>query len=91
MSKTLTLDEIFYPVYNYGWPGTGMPNTQKQMSPDELKQAILQWVADEVVGENEPLNIIDSENHRTTFTRGYNSLRNEQRQTLKDHGWKEES
>lgn len=34
------INEILFPIYNYGWPGTGMPGTQKKMSHAEAKQAI---------------------------------------------------
>lgn len=50
---------------------------------DEAKQAILQWVADEVVGkdENRPSGIIAN-------TPARNYFRDEQRQILKREGWK---
>jgi len=38
------LDEILDPIYNYGWPGTGMPGTQQQMSYSEAKEAIKQLI-----------------------------------------------
>lgn len=35
------LDKILYPIYNYGWPDTGMPGTQKQMTSAEARDALL--------------------------------------------------
>jgi hypothetical protein len=59
---------------------------QKQYSIDvaPLKQAILQWVADEVVGENLLLNTdphIGQDIH--------NAIKAKQRYILTQHGWKQ--
>lgn len=47
------------------------------------KQAILNWVAEEVVGEDLPLNTEPS-----TGQRIHNSVKAEQRNILKQHGYK---
>lgn len=60
---------------------------ESAMNQDQAKQAILQWVADEVVGKN--ILVVD-----VTLKDNYvkkdakNDLKDEQRQILKDHGWK---
>ena len=64
---------------------------------DRCKQAILQWVSDEVVGGrdiapsskfNDAMDIVYKKQERA-ITR--NSLRDEQLAILKQHGWEEES
>lgn len=47
--------------------------------PEELKQDILQWVADEVIGEDRQ--------HEEEFSSKITKM--EQRAILKQHGWKE--
>lgn len=44
MSNKPTLDEILYPIYNYGWPGTGMAGSQRQMTQEEAKQQLTQLI-----------------------------------------------
>jgi hypothetical protein len=84
MSKTLTLDEILADLYEH----TG----DKDLDPEWIsvvqynnKQAILQWVATVVVGEN-TYSVRPSGG--SSSWKAQDELRAEQRQTLKDHGWK---
>lgn len=40
MSLDSVINDLLFPVYNYGYPGTGMPMTQEQMSESQLREGI---------------------------------------------------
>jgi hypothetical protein len=93
------LEEILDQTFIYG-VGTNADDIKgnetaytnlKQHAIEEAKQAILQWVNDEVIGEDEP------ETYQGVYMAGLideeagdrNKLRAEQRHILKSHGWKQ--
>lgn len=80
MGKTLTLDGIINDIRGDDYGGINYG------SYDEVKQDFLQWVADEVVGEN--IDLIQDSDALYSAGVGANAVRNQQRQILKDHGWK---
>lgn len=93
MANKLTLDQIFDT-----WCKCESPRHRNPMSSDTLtnhtcntlilRQQFLQWVADEVVGKD--ILVVDvtlKENYIKKDAK--NSLKEEQRQILKAHGWKE--
>lgn len=61
------------------------------MSANEAKQALLQWVADEVVGNDRlpPDDLAFGESEKGEFMRyGEHNLQDRQRQILRDNGYK---
>lgn len=94
MSKALTLDEL---LNNYGrlyWHNMSNElanvitpaeaETAKSVGREQAKQAILQWVADEVVGEAPKLGNFDDTNQYYAVKESWDN----KRQILKHHGWK---
>ena len=63
----------------------GVPNYYPNDIKVKAKQALLQWVADEVVGDGSKDSVHNMDAHEAKEIH-----RIEQRQILKDHGWKEE-
>lgn len=84
MGRTMTLDEIIEHAYNAGYS-----------AKDQVKQAILQWVADEF-GRGEPEEYAvgqytygDTPYDSASVNFGRNEVRAEILQKLKVSGWKE--
>lgn len=93
MTKT-ALDEI---LEEFGYAIVNHPEASRASHIGTYKRAILQWVADEVVGKDEKLTgtldkdgfyVDNNEQHLDTQKVLRNIWRKEQRQILKDHGWK---
>ena len=82
-NKTLTLDEIFEQFWDDYDNALSDDSSSAQEYESRFRQAILQWVADTLIGNNETQGFI--------ATDGANRLRDDQRQVLKDHGWVERS
>lgn len=76
-----------YQIKHGVWEGMSVENAR---SRDSARQAILQWVADEVVGEDQDVRLNDSEPDYQIYIARRNEHRAEQRQILKAHGWKQE-
>lgn len=53
----------------------------------KLRQAILQWVADEVIGENI---YAERPSGGSNSWKAADELKNSQRATLREHGWEEQ-
>lgn len=86
MTKTLTLDEALSELYAFAYQdGLEKIRQDHPYHRTEAKQAIFQWVADEVVGGLQYCPYLYCESHTC---RHWEELRDKQRQILKDHGWK---
>lgn len=88
MSKT-TLDEIFDDYEMIGETFSTNPKETKDIP--YLKQAILHWVADEVIGEDEEETIEDKLGGKYRFNsnkRRRNKVRRNQRKILAQNGYK---
>lgn len=85
MATENTLDETLHKLYLQGFSDT--PTATKQYpNVDKAKQAILHWVATEVIGENESGRHLESP--AWNVVGGRNEIRNEQRKILAQHGYK---
>lgn len=85
-----TLDDIFDDYKEHaGWARLYSSNPTRTRDEATLKQAILQWVNDEVIGKTEKANIHEQPQDKWLETTGRNQLRTNQRDILKQHGWKE--
>lgn len=82
MTKTLTLDEILADIYEHTGD-KGLDPEWVDVVQHNNKQAILQWVATEVVGRPLPIEIGGKERREDRA-----ELRDEQRQILRAAGWK---
>ena len=79
--NTQGLDEILNHI-GVGWCGNPFCD-KPTFSIEEAKQAILEWVNDEVVAAGDPLSTMaDAQVYREL-------IRAKQRNILKQHGWKE--
>ena len=79
-NKTPTLDDLLQKI-KHG-------DSKQYYSSEWGKQAILQWVADDVVGKDDWHGDRVNGYQRNTVDTVRNKHRDEQRQILKDHGWK---
>lgn len=88
MSKTLR--EILGGYASYTHVPKGL-ETSADLSLEEAEQQILQWVADEVIGEDVvPESIKYNEGtSEDEYVISQNELRSEERVILREHGWKE--
>lgn len=86
--NTQGLDEILFELtweqHKLGMDGH-IPLSKNE---HKAKQAILQWVNDEVIGKNELRQKLPTGGERLQITHR-NRLRDNQRNVLKSHGWKE--
>lgn len=74
------LDDVLQNAYTVG--------QQFGMTTEELKQAVLRWVADEVIGKDESQKTESGDKNKAPWTNGRNNLRQQQRNTLAQHGYK---
>lgn len=79
-------------VAGRGWGVSESAQIESMSSElDETKQAILRWVADEVIGEDEEETIEDKLGGKYRFNsnkRRRNRVRRSQRKILAEHGYK---
>ena len=85
MTKTLTLDKVLTQFKSRILEGTAASNIHGY---DDAKQAILQWVADDLIGYDEQETGYGKRDGEYEMHVHRNNLRDEQRQILKAHGWK---
>ena len=96
MTKTLTLDEILNNfrqssiIIHAQGSVRGVDEDVRafKQSMEDANQEILQWVADDVVGKDDWHGDRVNGYQRNTVDTVRNKHRDEQRQILKDHGWK---
>lgn len=87
-----SLDEILDALWNTAWNKAKTPGAAG-LKISDARQQILQWVADEVVGESElhVSHVCPPDNVGCAKFAQRGTTRNHQRQILKAHGWKEPS
>ena len=86
LDDTQGLDEILVEVQSFI-----DDNTLQEIARSQAKQAILHWVATEIVGDDEEQVILTSEDGYKAMQRtvGKNQLRTEQRAKLALYGYKQ--